>query len=197
MDDAPRRVPMPAEQYDERWEQLAATGQDVHGEAALVDELVGRTGARILDAGCGTGRVSIELARRGHRTVGIDVDADLLARARGKAPGLEWVEADLATLPAGVAPGPFDAAVLAGNVMIFVAPGTEAAVVTRLAARLAPSGLLIAGFQLTGRLMLADYDDHARAAGLTLAARWSTWQRAPFTGVEDYAVSVHTPVSNR
>ncbi len=197
MDDAPRRVPTPAEQYDERWEALAASGHDVHGEASLVDGLVGRDGARILDAGCGTGRVAIELARRGHHMVGVDVDAELLARARSKAPALDWVEADLAALPAEVAPGPFDAVVLAGNVMIFVARGTEGAVVAHLAARLAPRGLLIAGFQLTGRLPLAEYDEHARTAGLTLAARWSTWERAPFGGAEDYAVSVHTLVSNR
>jgi SAM-dependent methyltransferase len=188
---------MRAEQYDERWETLAASGHDVHGEASLVDSLVGRDGARILDAGCGTGRVAIELARRGHHTVGIDIDAELLARARSKAPVLDWVEADLAALPVEVAPGPYDAVVLAGNVMIYVARGTAGAVVAHLAARLAPRGLLIAGFQLAGQLPLAEYDEHAHAAGLTLATRWSTWERAPFAGAEDYAVSVHTLVLNR
>ena len=197
MDDSPRRVPLTPDAYDERWNALAASGHDVHGEASLVDALLGRPGAAVLDAGCGTGRVAIELARRGHRTVGIDVDAELLDRARGKAPDLEWVEGDLARLPPEVAPGPFSAAVLAGNVMIFVARGTEGAVLANLAARLAPGGLVVAGFQLSGRLPLGEYDEHARAAGLELAARWSTWERAPFTGGEDYAVSVHTPVSNR
>jgi len=188
---------MPAERYDERWEALAAAGHDVHGEAALVDDLVGRHAARILDAGCGTGRVAIELARRGHHTVGVDVDDELLARARGKAPGLDWVHADLATLAPEIAPGPFDAVVLAGNVMIFLAPGTADAVLAHLATRLAPSGIVVAGFQLSDQLPLAEYDRHAGAAGLALAARWSTWERAPFTGVEDYAVSVHAPISNR
>jgi SAM-dependent methyltransferase len=197
VDDAPRRVPLPAHRYDEQWTERAAAGHDVHGEAALVDGLLGRPGAAVLDAGCGTGRVAIELARRGYRTTGIDVDADLLARARAKAPALEWLDGDLARLPPDVGPGPFAAAVLAGNVMIFVARGTEGAVLAHLAARLAPKGLQVAGFQLTGRLSLAEYDDHAGAAGLALVARWSTWDRAPFTGLEEYAVSVHAPDSNR
>ena len=142
---------MPAEHYDAQWEALAASGQEVHGEAALVDALLGGPPARVLDAGCGTGRVAIELDRRGYDTVGLDVDPALLERARAKAPTLTWQEADLASLPADVAPGPFAAAVLAGNVMIFVARGTEHAVLANLAPRLAPGGLVVAGFQLSGR----------------------------------------------
>ncbi len=85
-----RRVPLSPDRYDERWEALAATGADVHGEADLVAALVGAPGGLpVLDAGCGTGRVAIELARRGYDTVGVDVDADLLARAREKAPTLD------------------------------------------------------------------------------------------------------------
>jgi SAM-dependent methyltransferase len=197
MDDVPRRVPMPAERYDQRWETLAASGEDVHGEVGLLDALLGGPPARVLDAGCGTGRVAIELDRRGYETVGVDVDPALLDRARAKAPALAWEEADLASLPADVAGGPFAAAVLAGNVMIFLARGTEGAVLANLAPRLAPGGLVVAGFQLSGRLPLAEYDELATAAGLTLRARWSTWDRAPFTDADEYAVSVHELVSNR
>jgi SAM-dependent methyltransferase len=195
--DVPRRVPLSPDDYDRRWSKLAASGQDVHGEAAFVDALLGGRAERILDAGCGTGRVAIELARRGHETVGIDVDADLLAQAHAKAPALEWIEGNLATLPPEVAPGPFSAAVLAGNVMIFVARRTEGAVLTQLASRLAPGGLVVAGFQLSGRLPLAEYDARADAAGLVLQARWSTWDRTPFAPTSDYAVSVHALVSKR
>ena len=169
----------------------------MHGEAALVDALLGGPPARVLDAGCGTGRVAIELDRRGYDTVGLDVDSALLERARAKAPGLAWQEADLASLPAEVAGGPFAAAVLAGNVMIFVARGTEGAVLANLAPRLAPGGLVVAGFQLSGRLSLAEYDAAATAAGLALRARWSTWDRAPYTEGDEYAVCVHELVSNR
>jgi SAM-dependent methyltransferase len=188
---------MPADRYDARWEALAASGQDVHGEASLVDALLGGPPARVLDAGCGTGRVAIELARRGYDTVGVDVDPALLERARAKAPVLAWLEGDLAALSPEVAAGPFTSAVLAGNVMIFVARGTEGAVLANLATRLAPGGLLVAGFQLSGRLPLAEYDALASAAGLGLRWRWSTWDCAPFGDESDYAVSVHELVSNR
>ena len=85
----------------------------------------------------------------------------------------------------------FDVVVMAGNVMIFLEPGTEAAVVANLARHLEPGGALVAGFSLEpGRLDLATYDAHAASAGLELAERWATWDRQPFAG-GDYAVSVH------
>ena len=87
--------------------------------------------------------------------------------------------------------GPGDVVVMAGNVMIFLAPGTEAMVVANMAGHLAPGGALVAGFSLEpGRLDLATYDAHAAAAGLALVERWATWDRQPFDG-GNYAVSVH------
>jgi SAM-dependent methyltransferase len=185
-----RRVPLAPDDYDRRWKALAATGAGVHGEADLVTTLVEDPPAAVLDAGCGTGRVAIELARRGFATVGVDVDDALLERARAKAPHLEWHQGDLASLPATAVPGPFAAAVLAGNVMIFVAPGTEAAVLGNVAARLAPGGFVIAGFQLRRRLSLADYDEAAATAGLAPVDRFATWERAPFVAGGDYVVVV-------
>jgi len=180
--------------YDTRWTQMAAAGESVHGEADLVELLLRDTGGtRVLDAGCGTGRVAIELAARGFAVVGVDADPVMLATARAKAPDLPWVEADLAALDAapGVSDGPFDLVVLAGNVMIFVDPGTEGAVLAAVRARTAPGGLLVAGFQLgPGRLDLATYDRLAVAADLEPVARFATWARDPFAG-GDYAVSVH------
>lgn len=182
--DAPR-----GDDYDARWRTLADAGQEIHGEADLVDGLLTEIGgSRVLDAGCGTGRVAIELARRGRSVVGVDLDAEMLATARAKAPELTWLRTDL-TEVAGLAEMPFDAVVLAGNVMIFVTPGTEQRVLSALAATLAPGGVLVAGFQLD-RLPVDRYDALAADAGLRLAARWATWDREPFTG-GDYAVSVH------
>jgi len=182
--------------YDAQWERLAAAGQSIHGEADLVDALLQEGGGRrVLDAGCGTGRVAIELAVRGYDVVGVDFDASMLDVARAKAPELTWVRSDLATLGLADfpddAPDAFDAVVMAGNVMIFVLPGTEGSVLERLGARLAPGGLVIAGFQLRpDRIGLDEYDWLAAATSLDLVARFATWDRAPFTG-GDYAVSVH------
>ena len=193
MGDAPRSrwtdrddVPRGAD-YDRRFEVLAASGADVHGEATLVAALA--PGPRILDAGCGTGRVAIELARRDFEVTGLDIDAAMLRSARAKAPDLPWIEGDLATADAG---GPFDAIVLAGNVLIFVAPGSEPAVVARCAHQLRPGGLLVSGFQVQpGGYDPDQLDDHALAAGLERVDRWSTWDRAPWSADHGYQVSVH------
>jgi SAM-dependent methyltransferase len=184
--DAPR-----GDEYDARWRSLAASGQSVHGEADLVEALLRESGGnRVLDAGCGTGRVAIELAARGFAVVGVDVDPAMLAAARAKNPELPWFDADLTDLETAV-DGEFDLAVLAGNVMIFLEPGTEGDVVGGVSAHLAPGGLLVSGFQIRPeRLSLQRYDELAGHAGLQPVARWATWSREPYTG-GDYAVSVH------
>src|SRR5271170_1352173 len=94
---------------------------DMHGEAALVDSY---GPGSVLDAGCGTGRVAMELSRRGHPVVGVDVDEAMLTAARAKAPGLAWLLGDLAD-PALDLGRTFDVVVMAGNVLIFVPAGTE------------------------------------------------------------------------
>ncbi len=121
----------------------------------------------------------------------------MLEAARANGPGQRWIEADLATLDLRSgqdARERFDVVVAAGNVLIFVAPEDEAAVVERLADHLTPGGRLIAGFQLLdGRYDLGTYDRHCAEAGLVLDERFSTWDRAPWRPGGDYAVSVHRP----
>ena len=178
--------------YDERWRRKAARGESIHGEADL---LCWFEPGSVLDAGCGTGRVAVELDRRGVAVVGVDLDPRMLAEARRKAPHLRWVEADLCdvTVAAGGAavPSGFDVVALAGNVMIFVEPGTEAAVVANMARHLRDGGRLVAGFRLgLTPLTLDAYDRFAADAGLGLEHRWSTWERDRYAG-GDYAVSVH------
>lgn len=177
--------------YDARWRSLAATGQNVHGEADLVETLLRESGGtRVLDAGCGTGRVAIELADRGYSVVGVDVDPAMLSAARRKRPELPWVEADLTDL-GQVVDGEFDLALLAGNVLIFVRPGTEGDVLHAVGERVAPGGLLVSGFSIRpNRLLLSRYDELTEQAGLQPVARWATWNRDAFSG-GDYAVSVH------
>ena len=184
-----------AEDYDRKFVEAEQAGADVHGEATFVASLA-PAGAAVLDAGCGTGRVAAELARRGYQVVGADLDEGMLAGARAKAPDLPWHVADLAgpdlAGAVGLAPGRwFDVVVAAGNVMIFLEPGSEGRVVANLAGLLGPEGLLIAGFQLDGRLPLEEYDAHCASAGLDLGERWATWDRQPWREGGQYAVSVH------
>ena len=175
--------------YDRRWADLAASGQSVHGEADLVESLGPRS---VLDAGCGTGRVAVELAARGLDVVGVDLDPSMLQVARDKRPDVRWVEADLSDPVAMELGRTFDVVVMAGNVMVFVTPGTEGKVLANVAALVEPGGLVVAGFSLrSGGLDLATYDRLAAGAGLDPVGRWATWDRAPFTPGGDYAVSVH------
>ncbi|SDC52260.1 class I SAM-dependent DNA methyltransferase [Actinokineospora iranica] len=170
--------------YQRRFDDLAASGKNVHGEAAFVRAYAPKS---VLDAGCGTGRVGIELARHGIEVIGVDLDESMLATAGRLAPGITWVRSDLAALDLGRV---FDVVVMAGNVPLFTPPGTQAALVAGVGRHVAPGGVLIAGFRLDRGYTLADYDAHAAAAGLAPVERFATWDRAPFTG-GDYAVSVH------
>lgn len=181
-------MPSRGEEYEERFAALARQGRHLHGEADLVDALAGGPPATVVDAGCGTGRVAIEMARRGYTVTGIDVDHEMLDVARAKAPHLDWRLDDLAD-PDGPLPQG-DVVVAAGNILLFVAPETEPAVVSTFAACLAPDGILVAGFQLAAPLTVERYDAWCERAGLVLVDRWGTWDRRPFEG-GDYAVSAH------
>jgi SAM-dependent methyltransferase len=171
--------------YDETYERRAAAGENVHGEADFVQRFA--TGS-VLDAGCGTGRVGRELARRGIEVVGVDFDPVMLDTARRKGPAIRWELADLAVVQLGLT---FDAVVAAGNVMIFLTPGSEQAVLTNLAGHLNPGGVLIAGFQLRpGGLNTARYAEMARKAGLEAVERCSTWDGDAWVEGGGYVVVV-------
>jgi SAM-dependent methyltransferase len=188
------------QEYDAPYAARAAAGMDVHGEANLVEHLLrsplnqsqSHQPYRVLDAGCGTGRTAIELAQRDIEIVGVDLDAVMLQQARAKAPQLDWRLGDLSVI---VLDKSFDLIVMAGNVMIYLTPGTEAATVANMARHLKPGGLLVAAFELTppswSKLTLAVYDQLTTTADLTLVARWSTWEQTPWQPGDRYAVSVH------
>jgi SAM-dependent methyltransferase len=173
------------DRYDERWRRMAERGENPHGEADLVASYAP---ASVLDAGCGTGRIAIELGRRGITVLGVDADPDMIAAAAARAPELDWRFADLAELEL---PERFDVVLLAGNVVPYVAAPARAAAVAGCARHLAAGGRLVAGFALrAGWPTLVDYDGWCAAAGLTLAERFATWDGAPYAG-GSYAVSVH------
>ena len=171
--------------YQAQFDRLAASGQDVHGEATFVRAY---SPTSVLDAGCGTGRVAIELARHGIEVVGADIDDSMLATAQRLAPHIEWVRSDLGELELGRT---FDLVVMAGNVPLFTPPGTEAALVAGVARHVAPNGRLVSGFSLGRSYSLPELDRHTADNGLVLEDRFATWDRQPWIGGGDYAVSVH------
>ncbi len=176
--------------YIERFRAMAADGADLVGEARLVDAMLAR-GSRVLDAGCGPGRVGGYLHAVGHSVVGVDVDPELIAAAEEDHPGPRWIVADLAELDLVPLdePEPFDAAVVAGNVMAFVAVGTETTVLARLRSHLRPDGFAAVGFH-TDRYDLGDFDRHLADAGFVLEQRFATWDLRPWRPDADFAVSI-------
>lgn len=173
------------EDYQRRIDEQLAGEEDPHGEVRFIQQY---SPGSVLDAGCGTGRVAIELARRGVEVVGVDVSESMLATARRLGPTVSWVCSDLADLDLGRR---FDVVVMAGNVVLYTPPETTAAVVAGCARHLAPDGVLLAGFELGEGYGLGTYDAETAAAGLTLEERYATWDREPFDDDSPYAVSVH------
>jgi predicted TPR repeat methyltransferase len=120
--------------------------------------------------------------------VGVDVDPALIAAARADHPGPTWVVADLAELT--LDEEPFDLAVLAGNVLVFVAPGSERAVLARVAAHVRPDGVVVTGFATDRDYRIGAFDDDCAAAGLVLEHRFATWDLRPWRDDAGWAVSV-------
>ncbi|MDT5221029.1 MAG: hypothetical protein QOF15_3134 [Mycobacterium sp.] len=177
--------------YVERFRSMAQAGEDLLGEARFVDAMAPR-GARILDAGCGPGRLGGYLATVGHHVVGVDVDPVLIEAAEQDHPGPRWLVSDLAELdlPACGITEPFDVIASAGNVMTFLAPSTRVQVLRRLRAHLAVDGRLVIGFGAGRDYKFAHFLDDASASGLAAELLLSTWDLRPFEGDSDFLVAL-------
>jgi len=181
--------------YVERFRSMAAAGDDLAGEARLIDAMVGR-GSRILDAGCGPGRVGGMLARLGHDVVGVDVDPVLIEAAAQDHPGPRWIVQDLAELDLaahGIAPE-LDAIVCAGNVVTFLAPSTRAEVLRRLRGHVQSEGRVAIGFGAGRGYDFSEFLTDARLAGLEPDQLLSTWDLRPWLQDSDYLVALLRPV---
>ncbi|WP_232679084.1 trans-aconitate 2-methyltransferase [Nocardioides sp. R-C-SC26] len=184
-----------ARQYADRFARLEREGHDIHGEARFVRDLR-RAPARVLDAGCGTGRIAARLAADGYDVLGVDADPAMIDVAREDHPDLPWQVADLAALDLGET---FDVVLLAGNVVPFLHRALDQAV-ARLAAHVAPGGLLAWGFGTDAAHLppgcpvvdLAALNLAVAAAGLHTVARHASWDGEPYEAGCGYVVAVMT-----
>ena len=150
MNDVPANVPVPNRRpfYTEfAWAFDLIIDRPVAKECdAITGWLVERgiyPGADLLDAGCGTGRYSIELARRGYRMDGIDASSDLIAVARraagDRSVAVSFNVGNILALPARH----YDAILCRGVLNDFVDDDDRRAVFVEFAAALRPGGVLV------------------------------------------------------
>lgn len=176
--------------YAETFARLVETEQDVEGEARLADALAPR-GARILDVGSGMGRIAAALLARGHRVTAIEPDPALVDQSRRTYPELPVTQADVLAFDTE---DRFDLVVLVGNVMVYLAEGTERDVLVKVRSLLAPGGRALMGFHLAGgpltarRYPVAEFLDDVAAAGLVVDQRFGSYELHPAN--DEYAVWV-------
>jgi SAM-dependent methyltransferase len=177
--------------YVERFRSMAAAGDDLDGEARFIDAMIPRR-ARVLDAGCGPGRVGSHLARAGHDVVGVDIDPVLIAAAEDDHPGPTWLVADLAglDLPSMGIADAFDVVVCAGNVLTFLDPDTRRPVLEHLTAHLQPDGRIVTGFGSGRDYSFAEFFDDVERVGLVPDLLLASWDLRPFTTDSDFLVAV-------
>lgn len=182
-----------ADNYAERWKRLAAEGKDLDGEARMIDAMAER-GARILDAGCGTGRVGGRLAQLGHTVVGVDLDATLIEHARADFADTDatWLVGNLAELdlPAADISDGFDLIVCAGNVMSFLAVPERREALRRMGFHLRGNGRLVIGFGSGRGYDFQDFLDDMAHAGLSIEVGLSTWDLRPFDSDSDFLITI-------
>jgi SAM-dependent methyltransferase len=128
--------------YDEQVDASPLARADV----AFCEQVFEKPG-RLIDLGCGTGRLCVHLAQKGFDCVGVDLSDEMLAKAKqnGDAAGapVEWLNANLVEL-AGVPDGGFDcAACLFSTLGMIRGADNRAAVVRQVFRVLRPGGRFV------------------------------------------------------
>jgi 2-polyprenyl-3-methyl-5-hydroxy-6-metoxy-1,4-benzoquinol methylase len=190
---AVERDPAHARNYARRWRTLAESGQDIYGEARFADAMAERE-SKILDAGCGTGRIGGWLARRGHTVTGVDLDPHLIDVAREDFPDVSWQVGDLGEMDLREPWGSqklFDLVIMAGNVMTFVATDERVRVLERIRAHMFDDARFVCGFGAGRGYGFEEFLADAESAELGLSLRLGTWDLRPPS--DDFLVAVLEP----
>lgn len=180
--------------YIQRFNDLAAEGKDLVGEARFIDAMVQRNSV-IVDAGCGFGRVGGHLSSLGHRVIGVDIDAALIAEAEKRFPNAHWIAEDLVTVNIdteatyGSSSGA-DAIVCSGNVVTFMDPETRVDAYRNMAKSLAETGRLVVGFGAGRNYGFDEFLAEAAEAGFEQHVLLSSWHIEPFNDESDFLVAV-------
>jgi SAM-dependent methyltransferase len=129
------------------WHDVECGSYDA--DLPLWEEHAATAGGRVLELGCGTGRVALHLARRGHAVVGVDADADLIAALSRRAEGLplEAIAADARDFR------------LEGDVALVLAPMQMLQLLPDSAARIACLRCVAAQLLPGGRFAIAIVED--------------------------------------
>jgi SAM-dependent methyltransferase len=122
------------------WHDVECGSYDA--DLPLWEELAERHGGPILELGCGTGRVALHLARRGHEVIGLDVDHRLLAVLDDRAEGLR-LRTHHADARAFALQEPVSLALAPTHLLqLLPGPGERGECLRSIAAALQPGGLL-------------------------------------------------------
>lgn len=188
------RNPGHSDWFIQRFKNMEAEGKDIWGEARVADAMVPR-GAKILDAGSGSGRIGGYLHRAGHDVTGVDIDPILVAESQRVYPEATWIAADLTDLAdvvdiADATADGFDLVISGGNVMPFLAPSTRVPVLENIRAVLKPGARAVIGFGAGRGYEFTDFLDDAKSAGLTIDNLYSTWELHPFVDEATFLVAV-------
>ncbi|ALC05821.1 SAM-dependent methyltransferase [Corynebacterium deserti GIMN1.010] len=181
--------PAHSENYAQRWRNLEAAGNDIYGEARTIDALAPR-GAKILDAGCGQGRIGGYLSKQGHKILGTDLDPVLIKYASEEFPDARWIVGDLSEDP--IPESDFDLIVSAGNVMGFLAENGRRPALENLHRVLSPQGRAVIGFGAGRGWAFGEFIEMAESVGFELENAYESWELKPFTPHSDFLVAIFT-----
>jgi 2-polyprenyl-3-methyl-5-hydroxy-6-metoxy-1,4-benzoquinol methylase len=143
---------------NEFWRQ-AAPPASATPDVDFVERRLGlRPGARVLDVPCGSGRHSLELARRGYQVTGVDVSPEAIEHARAAAAdaGLDvrLVCDEMRAIPQE---GEFDAAICLGNCLGYLDIAGLREFAAALAGAVRPGGGLVVDYNATAESILPGY----------------------------------------